>query len=187
MSDTVQAVAKTGRASLTEAEDAKLRKLFGKAQKGDAQAIAEIRPILDKASLWGFMGELTRRVQQSWLEAMTGPNALIREAYERRADEMRKELLTAGDSPLERLLVDRIVMTWLQVGHADTVFAIALKGDDLSFRAGAYYQEQQDRAHARHLKALKALAQVRKLLVPAVQINVGQNQIINQQPAAESQ
>jgi hypothetical protein len=179
------AVQPTGRAALTEAEDQKLHQLFKKAQSGDQKALDEIRPILDKASLWEFMGDLTRRVQQSWLEAMTGPNALIREAYERRAVDMRRELLAQGDSQVERLLVERVIITWLQVCHADTLYAVALKGEGHSFREGTYHQQRQDRANTRHLKALNALTTARKLPVPAVQINVGKNQIITQQAVAE--
>ena len=35
----------------------------------------------------------------------------------------------------------------------------------------------QDRAHRRYLSAIRTLAQVRRLLTPAVQINVGENQV----------
>jgi hypothetical protein len=117
---------------------------------------------------------------------MTGHNKLVREAYERKAADLRRELLASGDSPLERLLADRIVMTWLQVNHADTAYAVALKGDGHSFAQGTYHQARQDRANARHLKAVKALASVRRLLAPAVQVNIGRNQIISQGGAALS-
>jgi hypothetical protein len=100
---------------------------------------------------------------------------------------MRAELLAVGDSPLERLLADRVIMTWLQVSHADMTYSNMLKGDGYSFREGTFQQDRQDRANARHLKAIKALATVRKLLVPAVQVNIGRNQIISQgAPSVES-
>ena len=37
-----------------------------------------------------------------------------------------------------------------------------------------------DRAHRRFLQAVKTLATVRRLLVPALQVNIGKNQIITQ-------
>ena len=168
------------RDALRDDERRRLNRLLGPAQKGDEKALAELRPLIAKGDLWGSIGDLSRRVEESWLEAITGRNTLIREAYERRAAAMRRELLAAGDSPLERLLVERIVLTWLQVCHADAAYAAAVQGDGHTFREGTYQQDRQDRAHARHLKAVKALATVRKLLVPAVQVNVGRNQIISQ-------
>ena len=166
--------------ALTDEERRTLTRLLGPAQGGDAKALAELRPLVDKADLWGAIGDLTRRVEESWLEAMTGRDQLVREAYERRADELRRELLAAGDSPLERLLVDRVVACWLQAGHADTAHASLLKQDSYTYREAAYRQDRQDRAHTRFLKAVRALASVRRLLVPAVQVNIGRNQIISQ-------
>lgn len=170
------------RGTLADAEIKKVERLLGPAQQGNAKALAELRPLLDRGNLWEFVGDLARRVEESWLDAMTMSNKLVREGYKKRAAAMRAELLAQGDSQLERLLVERVVMTWLQVCHADTGYAAALRSSEgHSFRDGEYQQQRMDRANARHLKALKALATVRKLLVPAVQINVGQNQIINQQ------
>ena len=166
---------------LTDEERRKLPKLLQKAQAGDAKALDEVRPLLDRAHLWDFVGDLSSRVQETWLEAMTGTNKLVREAYERKADDLRRELLVSGDSPLERLLADRIVATWIQVCHADMACAVMLKDDDgYSFRAAAFHHDRQDRANARHLKAIRALASVRRLLAPTVQVNIGRNQIISQ-------
>ncbi len=173
-------------ARLTETEEKQLTKLLVPAQAGDAKALAALRPIIEKAGLWPFVGNLARKVEESWLEAMTGRNKLAREGYERRADELRRELLASGDSPLERLLVDRIIACWLQVSHADITYATLLKANSHTFRQGAYYSDRQDRAHARFLKATRALATVRKLLVPAVQINVTERQIIAQHAGSPS-
>jgi hypothetical protein len=166
---------------LTEDERRKLTKLLDKAQSGDRKALDELRPLLDKADLWKTIGDLSRRVQQAWLEALTGRGKLAREAFERRADDLRRELVASGDSPLERLLVDRVVLTWLQVSHADNACAAMLTSDDgYSYRSAAFQHDRQDRANARHLKAIKALASVRRLLVPAVQVNIGRNQVVSQ-------
>jgi hypothetical protein len=176
---TIEAHVKAG--ALTDDERRKLTKLLDKAQAGDQKALDEIRPILDKADLWKTIGDLGRRVQQAWLEALTGRGKLAREAFERRADGLRGELLASGDSPLERLLVDRIVLTWLQVAQADNACAAMLNSDDgYSYRSAAFLQDRQDRANARHLKAIKTLASVRRLLVPAVQVNIAKQQIISQ-------
>jgi hypothetical protein len=44
-----------------------------------------------------------------------------------------------------------------------------------------HLEERRDRAHRRFLSAIKALAQVRRLLVPMVQMNVAENQVVANQ------
>jgi hypothetical protein len=166
--------------SLSDAEDEEFSRLLGPAQEGDGKALAKLRPLLDKGDVWSSLGNLTRHVEEAWLNAMTESNKLVREAYERRAAELRRELLAAGDSQLERLLIDRVIVTWLQASHADGTCAKLLRSDGHTYQEGKYRQDRQDRAHARHLKAVKALATVRRLLVPAVQVNIAKEQIISQ-------
>jgi hypothetical protein len=174
---------------LTDDERKKITRLLGPAQKGDEKALDALRPIMDRVGMWKYLGDLTRRVEESWLEAMTGRNKLVREAYEKRFADLRQELLEPGESALERLLVDRVIACWIQVAHADMCHAVLLSQDSYGLPQGTYYQDRQDRAHARFLKSVKALATVRRLLVPAVQVNIGKNQIINQgaQPAASEE
>ena len=166
--------------SLSDAEHDDFRRLLGPAQEGDMKALARLRPLLDKAEVWDDLGDLARHVEAAWLGAITDSNKLVREGYERRAAELRRDLLAGGNSPLERLLIDRVVVTWLQASHADTTYASLLTGDGHTWAEGKYRQDRQDRAHARHLKAVKALATVRRLLMPSVQVNIAKQQIISQ-------
>ena len=166
--------------SLSDAEHDEFKRLLGPAQEGDAKALARLRPLLDKGEVWRSLGDLARHVEEAWLKAMTDSNKVVREGYERRAAELRRELLAAGDSPLERLLIDRVVVTWLHASHADATYASLLRGNGHTYQEGKYRQDRQDRANARHLKAVKALATVRRLLVPAVQVNIAKQQIISQ-------
>jgi hypothetical protein len=110
-------------------------------------------------------------------------NLLARKALEEQLAELRNDLRSTGDSPLERILIDRVVACWLQASYADFQRGEHLKKGSYSFAQGRYDEDRQDRAHRRLLQAAKTLATVRRLLAPAVQINVGQNQIITQQAA----
>ncbi len=95
---------------------------------------------------------------------------------------MKTELAGPKPSPLERLLVDRIAACWLQVHYADALYAQRM--GEVSVGWGDYLQRRQDRAHRRYLASIRALAQVRRLLSPPVQINVGQNQVNLAGPSA---
>src|SRR5262245_66143189 len=87
---------------------------------------------------------------------------------------LRAELAGANPTPIERLLVERIVACWLQVQDADARYAQA---KNLSLAWGEYYQRRMDRAHRRYLSAVKALALVRKLAVPVLQVNIAREQV----------
>jgi hypothetical protein len=89
---------------------------------------------------------------------------------------MRTELSGPNPTPVERLLVERIVTCWLQLQDADLCFTQAT---DLSLRQGDYHQRRIDRAHNRFLTAVKALATVRRLAVPVLigQVNIASRQV----------
>jgi hypothetical protein len=88
----------------------------------------------------------------------------MREALERKLQRLRTELSGPAPTPLESLLVDRILACWLQVNYADAAFA-QLKNPSLTHHSLA--MRRQGGAQQRYLQAVKMLAIVRKLL-PAV-------------------
>src|SRR5262249_18691992 len=97
---------------------------------------------------------------------------------------MRAELLGSDPTPVERLLVERVVACWLQVQDAEVRFAQAQ--GNLSIKQADYYQRRMDGANKRYLAALKALALVRKLALPVLQITVAGKQVNVAAPAAVS-
>ena len=165
---------------LTDAERKRLDALLTRAQKGDKKALGELRPFMDKPGMWEAVGDLGRIARDTWIEAAANSNVLVREGIQQTADRLRRDLLREGDSQLERVLVDRIVACWLQVSYADWQHGMTLKKASYSYRDGEYDQNRMDRAHRRLLQATKALATVRRLLVPALQVNIGRNQVIHQ-------
>ena len=69
------------------------------------------------------------------------------------------------------------MVCWLQVQYADALFA--QNQGMISLKLGDYQQRRQGRAARRYLAAIKALAQVRRLLMPVVQVNVAQGPELN--------
>src|SRR5262249_51636526 len=75
----------------------------------------------------------------------------------------RAELGGPAPSPLERLLVERVVMTWLQTAYHDALAAQSAGAAEARLRL---IHQQQSNSERRHLAAVKQLALVRKLLKP---------------------
>ena len=144
----------------------RLRKLVQRAEQGDEAALPELRVALDANPwCWNCYGDLGRQAQGAWLDLIGGKNLMLKEAASRKAEQLRTELAGPGPSPLERLLVERVVACWLQVHYSDAAYA-QLKGGGPAQHAVAL--RRQDSAQRRYLQAVKALATVRKLLRPGL-------------------
>jgi hypothetical protein len=98
-----------------------------------------------------------------------------KELLKRQLAAMRKEIAGENPSPLERLLAERVVATWLQIQLFEGLYAASMY-KSMSIDQANYQQKRLDRAHRNHLSAIRALAQIRKL-GPAVQINIAEQQI----------
>src|SRR5262249_33307097 len=103
-----------------------------------------------------------------------GQNLLVRESVTRKLDRMRAELGGESPSPLEKLLVERIIATWLHLTHLEAAYAAK---DSMALELGGYYQKALNAPSKRHVAAVKTLALVRKLALPALQINVARRQV----------
>ena len=150
---------------------AELTQLVQRGMTGDRTVLPAIRQLLDtRPVLWQEVDSLAAHVEQAWMALLAGPDLVAQEILVRQLQTLKQELEGPQPTPLERLLIERIAVCWLQVQHADLV----------ATRHGQQFvtwiQQRQDRLQGRLLAAVKALAQVRKLLRPGpmVQVNIAQ-------------
>jgi hypothetical protein len=146
------------------AEDVRL--LLARAEQGDVSVLGELKAFLDAhPEVWRRVGDLGRHAEMAMLDLAAGNNLLLEESVRRKLDELKKEL--APSSALERLLAERVAISWLQVNHADLDAIAAQAGNGVGTRS-AHAQRRLGQAHGRFLQAVKQLALVRKLLRPAL-------------------
>ena len=144
-----------------------LRQLVERAEQGDASVMGELRVALDANPwVWERFGDLTKQSQAAWLLLIAGRNLLLLESTQRKAERLRAELAGPKPSPVERLLVERIVSCWLQTNYADSAYAQLPKGANPAQHTAAL--QRQNSAQQRYLQAVKVLATVRKLLRPGL-------------------
>ena len=87
---------------------------------------------------------------------------------------LEQEIAGASPSVLERLLAERIVVCWLELNYLE--IALTRKGEP-PLRQAEYYDRRTDRAHRRYLSAIRSLATIRRLVIPALQVNIGAKQV----------
>lgn len=93
------------------------------------------------------------------------------EAISYRVIEMRKALGGDDCSEVERLLIDRVILTWLHLQRVE-VARSRVWGSGDSFQRLDWYDKATGRAHREHIRAIEALARTRKAIVRIAQLNV---------------
>jgi hypothetical protein len=150
--------------------------LLKRTQSGDLTALPVVQKMLeDPANLALFGGDLAETVAYAFLKAMGGSDIGFREAVLKKMEMMRAEMLGDKPTPVERILVERVVACWLQVQNADLRAAQGLK--EATLRQADFYQRRMDATNRRFLAAVKTLATVRKLAIPALQVNIAKKQV----------
>ena len=147
------------------------------AERGGEKILPALRKRFDEdPDLWEQAGDLALQAERSVLSLAAGKNALAFEAMERKADQLRGELVGLSPTPLERLLVDQIIICWLQVNQAERT-CVGFFQDGGGMAEAEFHQRRLDRAQRRYLAAIRTLAQVRRLLAPTVQVNIAEQQV----------
>lgn len=100
-------------------------------------------------------------------------NVTVSRAAEVKMRNLAKELAGERPSPIERLLADRVALSWLTLHTYEVVYEFTQSPGG---RVEAAHQRRITAASRRYLAALRALAAVRKVpraILAAVQVNVG--------------
>jgi hypothetical protein len=152
----------------------RMRQLLVRAQAGDEATLPELKKLIEADAFTEMVGNLAAQYETTLIGNAAGKNLIFKEATARKLKVMREELAGEKASALERLLVERIVLCWLSLYDVEIRFA---QMKDLTIPQATYWQERIDRAHRRYLTAIKALATVRKLALPALQVNIAKKQV----------
>lgn len=154
----------------------RLNELVEKAEKGNRQVVPELRKIL-KASpelAWQVI-DYGKVAQWHFIERMTKDEDFAKkEVLKRQLAAMREEVAGENPSPLERLLAERVVLTWLQIQLFEGIYGSSVL--KMTTAQDNHFQKKLDQTYRRHLSAIRTLAQIRKL-APAIQINIAEKQI----------
>ena len=132
-----------------------------RANEGDPKAQAALKQWLDsQPEVWRKLGDLAHHAQMEFTRLVTKGDFLFSESIKRRANEMRRELAGAFPTPLEILLVERVVAAWLQVQYVEGQIALA----DAEIPRAKFWLQRQLQANRLLHAATKSLLLIRELL-----------------------
>jgi len=139
-----------------------LLKRLQRAQQGDIKVLPWLRKFLDQnPQSWQQYGDMARRAEREWISLIGGQNIAFIESLIRQTAAMKAELLGNSNSPLERLLVQDLVASWLQLQYADAATA-QYRGT--STQMLTFLLKRQAAAQLRFQAATRALSTLRKYL-----------------------
>src|SRR5215217_4516647 len=149
----------------------RLKELVEKAAKGANESLPEIKKILKESPdlAWQLIDYAKYTEYHHTKMMVKEEGSGLKEVLKAQLAAMREEIAGDNPSPLERLLAERIVITWLQIQLFEGLYANNMP-KSMTFAQGNYKQKMIDQAHRRYLSAIRTLAQIRKLGPAAVQI-----------------
>lgn len=158
--------------------EAEIDSILKRAQAGDTSCLPDVLDLLaDPDCGPGFragVGSSAEWLRQSLIKKSAGNNILAQEAIAQELDRVRMELEGPSPTPIERLLAERASLCWHIMNQYENTYANA-SGWNIS--QADFQHRKIDKAHARFLSAIRTLAQVRKLALPTLQVNIAKNQV----------
>jgi len=162
--------------ALVEQNDA-INALLRRADTGDRQAIDTLRGQCETMpALWRDFGDLAWQARAKLLRRIAGQNDIVAEAISREAAALRRAWIGEHPTPLETALGERITANWLYLHYVEAKYMQAL--GELTDEGDTWHCRRIEQAERRYLRAIRELAQVRKIQQVTVQVNVGEQQII---------
>ncbi len=162
--------------ALVEQNDA-INALLRRADRGDRRAIDALRGECEAVpELWREFGNIARQVRLKLIGQICGKNDVVGEAVSREVAALRRVWAGEDPTPLETALAERIATNWLNLHYVEAKYLQAL--GELTYEDDTWHCRRIEQAERRYLRAIRELAQVRKIQQVTVQVNVGEKQII---------
>jgi len=142
----------------------------------DPKALQDVRAAMDKhPEVWRDLCDLGAQTTGAIIALVHG-TPLVRESIRHNAAQTRDEMGYRTADPLERGLIESVVQAWLIHQNAQYLYARNMRGA-LTMEQAEFWERKLTRAQGRYLQACVTLARVRRLLIPAVQVNVAGMQV----------
>lgn len=138
------------------------------ANAGDRSAVESLSKLLDdNPQLWQQIGDLAKNSEMLLVLKIAGSDCLTRESIERQIATMRETMTSHKASAMEKLLIDQVIICWLQQQWVNIQHPTA---GDVDIPAGRFILQQRESAQRMLNAAHQALHTYRKFAPP--QLNV---------------
>jgi hypothetical protein len=141
--------------------------------KEDRQALQ--KAFIDHPGLWLVVGDQAHNAATHLIDIANGPESW-KMSLRRGWDELQEELGAVEAPPLEKLLIQQVALAWMRLNYVEYANAETSTGGYTANRAD-YWEKRLNAAQRRFLRACETLARIRKMNLPAIQVNIAEKQI----------
>jgi len=125
--------------------------------------------------LWQVCGDLAEETLTLTISRWS-ENALVRESLREGQHVLQRNLGFEQASPLEQMLIGHIGLCWLRLQMVEQCYT-SRHAESVTLAVGKYWEERLAATQRRYLRAVEALARIRRLGLPALQVNIGEKQV----------
>lgn len=145
--------------------------------KAKPEDLAAFRSLLDRQpGIVDTLLNLTDQTFEAILKPLAGDSPGALEILQRVRRAKQAELGFQAAPPLEKLLIEAVVLAWVAYTNTERHAASVWNGSH-TLSVGEYWDKRVSAAQRRYLRAVETLARVRRLQLPAVQVNIAEQQI----------
>jgi hypothetical protein len=125
---------------------------------------------------WRVAGDMAKHTAREMIREAAGKNQAVHEAMKQGYREIKAGLGYETSPMLEKLLIDAIVLCWLRWTLTEYWYS-KNTGDSPTITQADYWDRHLNATQRRYVRAIEALARVRKMDLPPLQINIGGQQV----------
>ena len=138
----------------------------------DEADVSEFRKLLSEhAEIARQVGDLARIACDELVER-NGATVLVTEFVKARVRDLRRDLGFHEASPLERLLIEHVVLCWVRLNYTEHGYTERIGSGDLTLSQADWWERRLSATQQRYLRACQTLVRVRKLVRSTVQVNI---------------
>ena len=141
-----------------------MRELARAAGEGEESAWPRVqRMLIDRPEIVDHFGDIGKVAADLWMSLYAGTNILMREVTRRNMLAWKESIAGPSPSPMETLLIDEVMVCWMQTHYFEMMHAQALEyRDSRSARDEAHRRQEASRQSL--AESLNQLAELRRLL-----------------------
>lgn len=146
-------------------------------KKPAAADVRALRAFFDEhPGIWRITGDLAEQANLNMIEDMQAPKSM-KVSLMVGLNEMAAELTQPGDGALEGLIIRQIAGCWLRLSFVEYTYGRGSAAGNFNMEQASHWEKRTSAAQRRYLRAVESLARVRRLRLPAVQVNIGAQQV----------
>ena len=145
-----------------------------KPTKEDKAALARL--LREQPAVWRAAGDVMEHTARKLINDAQGTYALTR-SMATGWEQLQKDMARPGDGELERLLIQQVVLSWMKLAYTEWHHRHYLTEGNTSIKVADFWERRLSAAQRRYLRATETLARIRRLQLPAVQVNIAEQQV----------